>query len=72
MNTENFKEEYVELEGIKVRSTTYKIGDECYCHIYNADPGATIARATASTVEEAKQKAVEKASSRLGRTVKKN
>jgi len=71
MTTENFKEEFRELEGTKVRITTYKIGDECYCHIYNADPGATIARATAKTVEEAMQKAIEKASSRLSATVKK-
>jgi hypothetical protein len=71
MNTENFKEEFRDLEGTKVRITTYKIGDECYCHVYNADPGATIARATAGTVEEAMQKAIEKASSRLAGTVKK-
>ena len=59
------------MEGTKVRIITYKIGGEYYCHIYNADPGAAIARATANTMEEAMQKAIEKASSRLAGTVKK-
>ena len=71
MKTENFKEEFQELEGTKVRITAYKIGDAYYCHIYNADPGATIARATAPSAEEATKKAIEKASSRLAGTNKK-
>jgi len=66
MTTENFKEEFRELNGTKVRITSYKIGNEFYCHVYNADPGATIARATANTLEDAMQKAIEKASARLG------
>lgn len=67
MTTENFKEEFREFNGTKVRITSYKIGDEFYCHVYNADPGATIARATANTLEDAMQKAIEKASARLSR-----
>jgi hypothetical protein len=67
MTTENFKEEFRELNGTKVRITSYKIGNEFYCHVYNADPGATIARATANTLEDAMQKAIEKASARLSR-----
>ena len=67
MTTENFKEEFRELNGTKVRITSYKIGNEFYCHVYNADPGATIARATANTLEDAMQKAIEKASARLPR-----
>jgi len=65
MTTENFKEEYRELNGAKVRITSYKIGDEYYCHVYNADPGATIARATATTLQDAMNHAIEKASARL-------
>jgi len=65
MKTEEFKEEFRELNGTKVRITTYKIGDEFYCHIYNADPGATIARASGNTHEEAVQKALEKATTRI-------
>jgi hypothetical protein len=65
MRTEEFKEEFRELNGTKVRITTYKIDDEFYCHIYNADPGATIARASGNTREEALQKALEKATARI-------
>jgi hypothetical protein len=65
MTTENFKEEFRELNGTKVRITSYKIGNEFYCHVYNADPGATIARGTANTLEDAMQKAIGKASARL-------
>jgi hypothetical protein len=70
MTTENFKEEYRELHGTKVRIASYKIGDEYYCHVYNADPGATIARATATTFEGAMNHAIEKASARLSGTRK--
>jgi hypothetical protein len=70
MTTENFKEEYRELHGTKVRVTSYKIGDEYYCHVYNADPGATIARATSNSLETAMNHAIEKASARLSGTRK--
>jgi hypothetical protein len=65
MKTENFKEEIRELNGTKIQITTYQIGAEFYCHVSNTDPGATIARATGQTDEEAKQKALEKASARI-------
>jgi len=38
--------------------------------VYNADPGATIARATATTFEGAMNHAIEKASARLSGTRK--
>lgn len=65
MNTEQYKEEFRELNGVKIRIATYKIGNEFYCHIYNADPGATIARASGSTSEAAVKKALEKAAARV-------
>ena len=51
--------------------TTYKIGDDYYCHVYNVDPGATIARATAATREEAVEEAMIKVSQRI-RSLNKN
>ncbi len=72
MNTEQYNEEFSELNGVKVRTVTYKIGNEFYCHIYNVDPGATIARASGSTVETAKEKALEKAKGRIKQTAKEN
>jgi len=65
MKTEDFKEEFLELQNTKVRVTVYRIGDEFHCHICNADPGATIARATAGDRERALQLAMEKATARL-------
>ncbi len=72
MNTEDYREEFRDVDGTKVCITTYKIGNEFYCHIYNAEPGATIARANGSTAETAVQKALDKAAARIKQTIKKN
>lgn len=65
MKAEQYQDELKEVNGISIRIVTYKIGDEYFCHISNVDPGATIARAAESTVEEARQKAMQKAIERL-------
>jgi hypothetical protein len=65
LKTESFREEYREIEGIRVKVTRYKIGDEYYCHVYNADPGATISRACANTMDAAEQEALRKAVERI-------
>ena len=60
MQTQNFTEEQLEVEGIPIRRTVYQIGDTFYCHIYNADPGATIARASNVDRQAATDEAMEK------------
>jgi hypothetical protein len=65
MKAEQYQDELKEVNGFLVHIITYKIGDEYYCHITNADPGATIARADGKTVEEARQNAMQKAIGRL-------
>jgi len=65
MKAEQYQDEMKEINGFLVHITTYKIGDEYYCHITNADPGATIARAGGKTVEEARQNAMQKVMGRL-------
>lgn len=65
MNTEHYQDELKEINGFLVHITTYKIGDEYFCHVTNADPGATIARAAGKTVEEARQTAMQKVKERL-------
>ena len=65
MKAENFKEEFTEISGVAIRVTTYKIGDDYYCHIYNVDPGATIARSTADTREKAVGEAMLKVRNRI-------
>jgi methylmalonyl-CoA mutase cobalamin-binding subunit len=65
MTTKDFLEEYSEVNGTKVRITTYKIGNEFHCHVANADPGATIARTSAASKEDAVSEAIKKASERI-------
>ena len=67
MKAAQYHDELKEINGIMVHVTTYQIGDEFYCHITNADPGATIARAAGKTAEEASQAAIQKLTIRLGK-----
>lgn len=52
----------------KIRIVSYKLGDQFICTVDNVDPGATIARATASTRSEAESEAVKKAKEKVLRT----
>ena len=65
MTTEDFHEEYSEVNGTKVRITTYKIGNQFHCHVANADPGATIAKTSSASKEDAVTEAIKKASERI-------
>jgi hypothetical protein len=65
MRTENFNEELIKVLGVSLRLTTYQIGNDWYCHLYNVDPGAAIARASAATRELAVEEAMAKATQRL-------
>ena len=48
-----------------VRITSYRLGDVYHCTVDNVDPGAVIARAKASTREEAEAIALQSAKNRL-------
>ncbi len=50
--------------------TSYRIGETFHCTLDNVSPGATLARTTGSTREEAESKAIERAAERLGRTTR--
>ena len=65
MHTKNFTEEQLEMEGIPIRRTVYQIGDTFYCHIYNADPGATIARTSNADRQAAINEAMDKTKNRI-------
>jgi hypothetical protein len=67
---EEYKTERRTVAGVNIDITTYKIGDRYHCHVTNADPGATVARAEADTREMAEQLALAKAKDRLGVKVK--
>lgn len=68
MKAENFTEEIIELSGIKLRVTSYKIGEKYYCHVYSADPGAAIARSSSPMREVAIEEALAKTQKRLLKT----
>jgi hypothetical protein len=68
MKVENHAERRIEIGGWDVNLRTYQIGDTYYCKADNVSPGATIARSSGATREEAEQKAVAKATERLAAT----
>ena len=68
MRAEEYSERLEEVDGWKVRLTTYRAGDRYYCSIDNVDPGARFTRAEAATREDAERIALEKAKKYLGQT----
>ncbi|MGA3203053.1 MAG: hypothetical protein ABSF12_11245 [Bryobacteraceae bacterium] len=70
MKVENHTERKLEIGGWEVNLRTYQIGDVYHCKADNVSPGATIARASGVTREEAEQKAIAKAAERLATTVR--
>jgi hypothetical protein len=68
MKAEEYRELKMEIEGWPVHMTSYRIGETFHCTLDNVSPGATLARTTGKTREEAEKKAIERATERLGRT----
>jgi hypothetical protein len=68
MKVQNHTERKLEIGGWQVNLRTYQIGDVYHCKADNVSPGATIARSTGVTREEAEQKAIAKATERLATT----
>lgn len=68
MKAEEYSTRTLELEGWKVRLTSYRLGNTYHCTADNVEPGAWIARAQGATREEAESRAIERARELLGRT----
>ena len=68
MRAEEYSTRIQELDGWKVRLTSYRLGNTYHCTADNVDPGAWIARAQGATREEAENRASERARQLLGRT----
>jgi len=68
MRAEEHSTRTLEIEGWKVRLTSYRLGDSYHCIADNVDPGAWIARAQGATREEAESRASELAHEMLART----
>jgi hypothetical protein len=68
MRAEEFQERRVEVAGWPVNLTSYRLGAEWHSKADNVSPGASLARVTAATREEAEGKALRRAEELLGRT----
>jgi hypothetical protein len=68
MKPEDYCERQVEVEGWNVNLTTYKLGEVYHSKADNVSPGASLARTTGATREEAEQKALDRARQLLSRT----
>jgi hypothetical protein len=68
MKPEGYSRCQQQLAGWPIAVESYKLGEVYHCAIYNVDPGARIARADATTREEAERLALEKAERYLGQT----
>ena len=66
IKTQNYQTENHRIGTVTVKVTSYQIGKNHFCHVANLDPGATISRGKGSTLQEARQAALEKATRRLG------
>jgi hypothetical protein len=68
MKVEEHREQNLEIEGWPVHLTSYRIGETFHCTLDNVSPGATLARTTGSTREEAESRAIQRATERLAGT----
>jgi hypothetical protein len=68
VNSEQFKEHQIDIEGWPVRLTSYRVGEKYVCQADNVSPGACLARFSAATLEEAEAQAISKAKHLLGKT----
>jgi len=68
MKAEEFRERKVEVGGWQVNLASYKLGEVYHCRADNVSPGASLARTTGATREEAEEKALRRAEELLART----
>lgn len=61
MRVEEFTERNLHVAGWEIVLTTYRLGEIFHCKADNAAPGATLARTSAPSKEEAEEKAVKRA-----------
>ena len=67
---EGYRERSLELHGWPVHLTSYQLGGLFHAKADNVSPGASLARTTGTTREEAEQLALARAGELLGRTRK--
>jgi len=67
VKSEEYGERQIEVAGWPVRLASYRIGKSWYCRADNVSPGASLARSTAASRDEAEQKALARATELLSR-----
>ena len=70
MKPEDYSERQVDVEGWPVHLTTYKLGEVYHSKADNVSPGASLARATGATREEAEQQVLERSRQLLSHTLR--
>lgn len=68
MKVEEYQERRVEVGGWPVNVTSYRLGVVFHAKADNVSPGASLARTTGATREEAEKKALDRAQQLLART----
>ncbi len=68
MNSNQFRERRIEIDGWPVKLTSYRVENKFVCQADNVSPGAVLARFSAPTPEEAESQAISKARHLLGKT----
>lgn len=68
MKVEEYQERRVEVGGWPVNLTSYRLGEVFHAKADNVSPGASLARATGATRDEAEKKALDRAEQLLART----
>jgi len=68
MKAQRFQERKVEVGGWQANVSSYKLGEIWHAKVDNVSPGASLARTTGATREEAEEKALKRAEELLGRT----
>jgi hypothetical protein len=68
MKVEEFQERKIDIGAWAVNLTSYRLGELFHSKADNVSPGATLARTTGATREEAEKKAIERAGQLLERT----
>ena len=68
MKAAEYQERQVAVGAWQVNLSSYRLGDVYHCKADNVSPGAALARTTASTREEAENRALKRAEELLSRT----
>jgi len=68
MKAEEYSTRHLDADGWPLDVTSWRLGETWHAKADNVSPGATLARTTASSKEEAEQKVIARACELLSRT----